>query len=106
VSPSQAAALAARYPNDPRSHVAEAIVLLRMEDAPSAETELRKAIKLAGSDAALQPIARFARAVLAVVVDAEGRRSEARAMAADLCVAGDQAGADLRKLLAKSKLCD
>jgi rhomboid protease GluP len=106
VTSSEAAELAARYPNDPRSHIAEAIVLLRMEDLPSAEGELRRAINLARSDAALQPIARFARAVLAVVVDAEGRRTEAKAMVADLCNAGDQADADLRKLVGKSKLCD
>jgi rhomboid protease GluP len=106
VSSNEAAELAVRYPNDPRSHIAEAIVLLRINDLPSAEGELRKAINLARSDAALQPIARFARAALAVVVDAEGRRSEAKAMVADLCNAGDQADADLRKLVGKSKLCD
>jgi rhomboid protease GluP len=98
--------LLARYPNDPRSHFAQALAFMKGRDLPNAEAELRRAMALASDDAASQPIHDIAQTLLAVVVADEGRRREAKAMVADLCRDPAKDGTEPGKILAKAKLCD
>jgi hypothetical protein len=98
--------LASRYPDDPRVQVAEAVALLKKRNWPGAEAKLRKALATASTDSAGQPIVDLTRTLLAAVIEQEGRRNEAKAMAADLCRTNDQLIADTRRILEKAKLCD
>ena len=102
----KSAALVARYPRDPRSHIAEAIVLIKARNLPGAEAELRTAVSLASSDAAGPPVKDYAQAALAIVVADEGRRPEAKAMVAGLCQARAKTAPDASFILDKAKLCE
>jgi rhomboid protease GluP len=102
----QSTDLVTRYPKDPRSHIARAISMMRAKDLSNAESELRIALSLASSEAAMQPTKNAAQALLAVVIASEGRRNEAKAMVADLCRDRAKAAAQPGDVLGKSKLCD
>jgi hypothetical protein len=73
----------------------------RLSDA---EAELRTTMALAPPDAAGRAIRNQAQAMLAAVVLDQGRRSEAKSLAAGACRANDQAA--LRRILKEVKLCD
>jgi rhomboid protease GluP len=106
LAPGKSSELLARYPRDPRSHIAQAIALMRAHDLPGAEAELRTALTLGTPDAADPSVKDATQALLAIVVAGEGRRREAKAMIADLCHARDKAKGRVGDLLDNSKLCD
>jgi membrane associated rhomboid family serine protease len=100
-----------RYPDDPRSHIAEAMVYLRREpvspsDLSSAEAELRTAMTLEGPIEVRRQVKNLVQFILATVVSEQGRAGEAQAIASGLCHARDGIAAPLLALLDKSKLCD
>jgi membrane associated rhomboid family serine protease len=96
--------LVARYPKDPRSHLLRATALAQQQRYSEAESELRTTLALASSSTIGRPIRDQAQIILAVVLLEEGRRSEAKGVAADACRAKDQLG--MRGVLVKAKLCD
>ncbi len=87
ISESLAASLLERYPNDPRSHLYEAVVLLRKDELAGGEQELRKA--LADEDfnrKAFAPAFNLTlQASLALVLQEEHRPDEAKAAAQPVC---------------------
>ena len=91
-----------RYPRDPRAHLFRAIYFIEQNSIAPAETEVQNAMSLAASDVAGGPVRSLAQAVLAQLLLARGRSSEAKAMAAKACRA--KLG-EVRRLLEKSKLC-
>jgi hypothetical protein len=103
-SAKRSAELLARYPKDPRSHLLQAVSLVEAHRLSDAEAELRTAMALAPSDAGGRLIRNQAQAILAVVLLEQGRRSEAKTLAAGACHANDQAV--IRRILEKMKLCD
>jgi membrane associated rhomboid family serine protease len=94
--------LVTRYPKDPRAHLFRAIFLMEQKSFNAAEAEARTAMSLAASDVAGGPVRSSAPAVLAVVLSAQGRVSEAKAMAVESCRARP---GEVRRILEKSKLC-
>lgn len=94
--------LVTRYPKDPRAHLFRAIYLMGQKSFAAAEAEVRTAMSLAASDVAGEPVRSAAPALMAVVLYAQGRESEAKAMAAKPCRA--KAG-ETRRILEKTKLC-
>ncbi|WP_083741923.1 rhomboid family intramembrane serine protease [Bradyrhizobium mercantei] len=95
--------LVTRYPKDPRAHLTRAIFFLEQGRLGAAETEVRAAMSLAASDVAGGPVRSGAQGLMAIMLLAQGRHSEAKAMAAEPCRARL---AEVRRLLQKSKLCD
>jgi membrane associated rhomboid family serine protease len=91
-----------RYPKDPRAHLFRAIYFIEQNSPGPAETEVQTAMSLAASDVTGGPVRSVAQALLAQLLLARGRTTEAKAMAADVCRA--KLG-DVRRLLEKSKLC-
>ena len=106
VNGGKATELLARYPGDPRSHIAQAMVYLRTRELASAEAELRKALALASTDFAGQPVVALTQTLLAVVIAEQGRRGEAKAMAGGLCRDGGEDTEKLRGMLGRAKLCE
>jgi rhomboid family protein len=100
----RSAELLARYPKDPRSHLMQAFSLVQAHRLSEAEAELRKTMALAPSGAGGRPIRNQAQAILAVVLLEQGRRGEAKTLAAGACRADDQVA--IRRILEKMKLCD
>jgi rhomboid protease GluP len=98
------ARLVARYPKDPVAHLLRAVYLLEEQRLAEAEGELRDAIRVASPNGAGRVIRARARAILAAVLMEQGRRPEAKEMAAETCRARDSD--PMKKLLAKAKLCD
>lgn len=94
--------LVTRYPKDPRAHLFHAIFLMGQKSFGAAETEVRTAMSLAASDVVGGPVRSGAPAVMAVVLHAQGRDSEAKAMAVEPCRAKL---AEVRRILQKQKLC-
>ena len=94
--------LVTRYPKDARAHVFRAVFFLEQANLRSAETEARTAMSLAASDVAGGPVRSGAQGLMAVLLWAQGRESEAKAMAAEPCRAKL---AEVRRILQKSKLC-
>ncbi|OAF15841.1 rhomboid family intramembrane serine protease [Bradyrhizobium neotropicale] len=94
--------LVTRYPKDPRAHLFHAIFLMGQKSFAAAEAEVRTAMSLAASDVAGGPVRSAAPAVMAVVLYAQGRDSEAKAMAAEPCRAKQ---GEVRRILEKTKLC-
>jgi membrane associated rhomboid family serine protease len=94
--------LVTRYPRDPRAHLFRAIFFIERKNFGSAETEVRTAMSLAASDVAGGPVRSGAQALMALVMYAQGRESEAKAMAAEPCRA--KLG-EVSRLLKKTKLC-
>lgn len=99
---SQSFDLVTRYPKDPRAHLFHAIFLMGQKSFGAAEGEVRTAMSLAASDVAGEPVRSGAPAVMAVVLYAQGRESEAKAMAAGPCRSKQ---AEVRRMLEKQKLC-
>jgi membrane associated rhomboid family serine protease len=102
----RAAELVARYPKDPRAHLIQAFALAEANRLSEAEAELRTAMALAPSDALGRAIRNQAQAILALVLLDQGRRGEAKILAAGACRANDQAQVAIRRALEKAKLCD
>ena len=94
--------LVTRYPKDPRAHLFRAVFFLEQESLGAAETEARTAMSLAASDVAGGPVRSGARGLMALLLWAQGRKSEAKAMAVEPCRAKL---AEMRRLLQTSKLC-
>jgi rhomboid protease GluP len=94
--------LVARYPKDPRAHLFRAIFFLDKANLNAAETEARTAMSLAASDVAGGPIRSGAQGLTAVALWAQGRTSEAKAMAVEPCRAKAN---EVRRILQKQKLC-
>jgi rhomboid protease GluP len=91
-----------RYPKDPRAHLFRAIYFIEQNSLSPAEMEVQTAMSLAASDVTGGPVRSVAQALLAQLLLARGRYSEAKAMAAEVCRA--KLG-EVRRLLEKSKLC-
>jgi rhomboid protease GluP len=100
----RSAELVARYPKDPRAHLIQAYALVEARRNSDAEAELRTTMALAPPNTAGRAIRNQAQAMLAVVVLDQGRRSEAKTLAAPACRDNDQAA--LRRILKQVKLCD
>jgi membrane associated rhomboid family serine protease len=100
----RSAELVSRYPKDPRAHLIQAYALVEARRNSDAEAELRTTMALAPPNTAGRAIRNQAQAMLAVVVLDQGRRSEAKTLAAPACSANDQAA--LRRILKQVKLCD
>ncbi len=98
------ARLIARYPKDPIGHVLRAVYLLDEHRIAEAEGELRDAMSVAAKNGSGRAIRAYAQAILAAVLADQGRRAEARDMAADTCRARDSD--PMKKILKKAKLCD
>lgn len=94
--------LVTRYPKDPRAHVFRALFFLEKASLGAAETEARTAMSLAASDVAGGPARTGAQGLLAVLLWAQGRNSEAKAMAVEPCRAKLP---EVRRILQKQKLC-
>ncbi|MET3334142.1 MULTISPECIES: hypothetical protein [Bradyrhizobium] len=94
--------LVTRYPKDARAHVFRAVFFLEQANLSAAETEARTALSLAASDVAGGPVRSGAQGLMAVLLWAQGRTSEAKAMAVEPCRAKL---AEVRRILQKSKLC-
>jgi hypothetical protein len=103
------AALAARYPNDPRAHMHAAVALVRAHDDAAAERELQRALRLAERSRPVvgMQFENTVRAMLAAVLLDEGQRSRAREFAQLACLAppAEQPPAPLLKGLADARLC-
>ncbi|WP_311982472.1 rhomboid family intramembrane serine protease [Bradyrhizobium japonicum] len=94
--------LVTRYPRDARAHVFRSVFFLEQANLSAAETEARTALSLAASDVAGGPVRSGAQGLMAVLLWAQGRTSEAKAMAVEPCRAKL---AEVRRILQKSKLC-
>jgi membrane associated rhomboid family serine protease len=103
VSAQRAAELVARYPKDPRAHLLRALTFLEANRLSEAEAELRKTMVLAVSIAGGSQMRNQAQAILAVVLVEQGRRYEAKTLAADVCRAKGPAA--IRRLLERAALC-
>ncbi|WP_439409537.1 hypothetical protein ACNJX9_16360 [Bradyrhizobium sp. DASA03076] len=68
-----------RYPNDPRAHLFRAIYFAERNSLSAAEAEVQTAMSLAASDVAGGPVRSVARALLAQLLLARGRTTEAKA---------------------------
>jgi membrane associated rhomboid family serine protease len=99
---SRSADLVTRYPKDPRAHLFRAIYFIEHSSLAPAETEVQAAMSLANSDVAGGPVRTSAQAVLAQLLLARGRTSEAKAMAAEPCRARQ---GEVRRMLERTKLC-
>jgi rhomboid protease GluP len=94
--------LVTRYPKDPRAHLFRAIFFLEKASLNAAEAEARTAMSLAASDVAGGPVRNGAQGLMAVLLWAQGRNSEAKAMAVEPCRAKLP---EVRRILQKQKLC-
>jgi membrane associated rhomboid family serine protease len=95
--------LLARYPKDPLAHVIRAVYFVEAHRLGEAEGELRDAIKVAGADVAGRAIRARAQAILAAVLMDQGRRAEAKDLAAETCRAPDSD--PMKRVMVKAKLC-
>jgi membrane associated rhomboid family serine protease len=100
----RAAELAARYPKDPLAHMTYALDLANKGQLGQAEAELRDAIALARADPAGGAIRARAQALLAALLQAQGRHEEAEAMAAEACRSYRDSN-PLKLFLQKAKVC-
>lgn len=101
----RSAALAARYPADPRAHFFLMGALLKHTDLSGAEREARAVLARVPPepDAPMADLRRRTAGVLAVVVGLEGRRAEARDLAREGCT--DRSDPKTTQMLAKAGLC-
>jgi membrane associated rhomboid family serine protease len=95
--------LVARYPKDPIAHLLRAVYFVDAHRLREAEDELRAAMALASADVASGAIRARAQAILAALLEDQGRHAEAKALAAETCRAGESD--PMRKILAKARLC-
>ncbi len=96
--------LVAKYPLDARSHLIRGIYLADSKSFSAAERELRSAARLSEADPITGNVKDVANALLAYVVSAQGRRTEARRIATEGC-SKDQVN-KTHILLKKLKQCD
>ena len=104
IGPRRSAELLARYPKDPRSHLMHAFSLLEARRLTEAEAQLRTSIALASSDAGDRQIRTHAQAILAVILANQGRRSEAKTLAAAGCHPNGRT--TIKRVLERVRLCD
>jgi rhomboid protease GluP len=105
----RAAALVARYPNDPRSHVFLGQTLAAAKDTAGAEREFRLALATVQAHDVFGPQMELAvRDVLASYLAQEGKSDEAKEIARPTCTAapGNPTIDKLRKELTDEHLCD
>jgi tetratricopeptide (TPR) repeat protein len=98
----RSADLLARFPNDPRAHLLRGYALGQAQQLAAAEAELRQTLALASADAAGAAVRDQAQVMLALILLEQGRRSEAMPLIANACRTHDE----MRRVLAKVKLCD
>jgi membrane associated rhomboid family serine protease len=94
--------LVTRYPRDARAHLFRAIAYLEKGSLNAAEGEARTAMSLAATDVAGGPVRVGAQGLMAVLLQAQGRVSEAKAMAAEPCRAKVP---EVPRILRQQKLC-
>jgi rhomboid protease GluP len=105
----RAAALVARYPNDPRSHIYLGETLAEANDNAGAERELRLALTISETQSALlgPQVALMSRGTLAIFLTQQGRQDEAKAIARPACLAtGDTLMKNFAQMLTAQHLCD
>jgi rhomboid protease GluP len=100
----RSAELLGRYPRDPMAHLLRAVYFVDEHRFGEAEAELRTTITLAAADVAGGPIRVDAQAILVAVLMDQGRRTEAKSLAAETCRARDSD--PMKRVLVKAKLCD
>lgn len=100
----KSAELIGRYPKDPIAHLLRAVYFVDAHRLGEAEAELRSTIALAAADVAGGAIRVQAQAILAALLADQGRRTEAKTLAAESC--GARASDAMKRILVKAKLCD
>ncbi len=100
----RSAELLARYPTDPRTHLARAGHFIEQGQYREAESALRTARSLAVADNVNASARRQIDILLAFVVHVQGRSQEAKTLVADICRENQRD--PLRSKLAEMKLCD
>jgi hypothetical protein len=105
-----ATALAARYPDDPRSHIYLSHTLAVAKDYAGAERELRLALaQIQAHSAIFVPRLELSiRSMLVALLASQNRLDEAKSLAGPLCSipAGDKGSDRIRTLLSNKHLCD
>jgi rhomboid protease GluP len=99
----RSADLVARYPKDPRAYLVRAVALLEANRLPEAEAALRKAMELAVALPGGSAIRNQSQAILAIVLAEQGRRNEAKVLAAQVCNA--KGAGTIKRMLDKAALC-
>jgi membrane associated rhomboid family serine protease len=99
----RSAELVDRYPKDPRAHLLRAIWFLEANRFTEAESALRKAISLTASVPGGSAMRQQAQGILVLVLVEQGRRAEAKTLAADVC--RTKGPAAIRRMLEKAALC-
>ena len=94
--------LLARYPKDPRAHLLRGYALGQAQQLAAAEAELRQTLAIASTDASGGAVRDQAQVMLALILLEQGRHREAMPLVANACHARNE----MRRLLAKTKLCD
>jgi membrane associated rhomboid family serine protease len=99
-----------RHPDDPRAHVAQAIVHmdhrpLTWSDLSHAESEFRLALALDAPEEIRQPFLPFVKTRLGAIVAQQGHRDEAKRIVADLCPDSPPIDPSYIKLLYEYRLC-
>jgi rhomboid protease GluP len=106
----RAAALVARYPGDPRSHLYLGLALDATKDVAGAERKLRAALASAQALSAMfEPQLELnVRGVLAAFLMDQGRANEAKEVAHSVCAApaGEKGIESMLKILVDQHLCD
>jgi membrane associated rhomboid family serine protease len=98
------AELVVRYPKDPMAHMLRAVYFVDERRFSEAESELRSTITLATQDVAAGAMRVRAQAILGALLADQGRREEAKALAAETCRANSYDA--MKRVLIKAKLCD
>ena len=97
--------LVTKYPKDPRAHMFRGLYFLARNDGTDAEPYFRAAQRLeAKSSVMTHDLSEWSNALLAVSVYSQGRKDEAKAIAAPLCAAGT-IGTRTRDILDTVMLC-
>lgn len=100
----EAAALVGRFPNDPRAHLLHGVSLASVARYGAAEYEFRAALDRFKPNDGL-PGRDLTVALLAFDLAAQGRKLDARDVAAPLCAATSRPS-DIETLLTKSQVCE
>jgi rhomboid protease GluP len=104
VGPERSAELLRRYPGDPRSHLMRAFFFAQAQRPSEAEAEFRTTLAMASSDSTGRATRDVAQTGLAVILADQGRRQEAKTLAADICHA--KRPPPVKRALDTAKLCD
>lgn len=94
-----------RYPADPMTRILSAVRLAEQGGLPASEAQLRTAMRmtLPKRPWAERPLHDLAQGFLAVLLDAQGRETESRRLAAPLCAGEDSP--NVAQMLRQAKLC-